>query len=299
MRSEKSRHWLIIFICATISVFVCSCNSPASMKYSSTSAKSFEVAADVRVRISSFYGDVLVQSGEKNQVQVLTQLRSSKEQDIDGIDVDYIHEGDELLIEAKNPSSLEFVSASFEIVVPPASELIIDSAGNVQISGVMGGIDANAAAGNLEISWSSGEIKGQATSDVFIIGTTGNMILEASHDLEVYDSSGSIHARVAHKITIEGFDGQVDLDGGSGEVLISGDLEDDNEIDVGAGDVTLTLQESPSIRVDLSTSAGQIDVLWPVIGRVNRDRVVGRIGEGDQGTLVVRTGRGNIQISER
>jgi hypothetical protein len=269
------------------------------MKYSSTSAKSFNVVADVRVRISSFYGDVSVRSGDKDQVQVITLLRSSKEQDLDGIDVDYIDEGDELLVEAKNPSSLEFVSASFEIVVPPTSELIIDTAGNVRISGIVGGIDANAAAGNLEISWSSGEIMGQATGDVFIVGTTGNTILESSHDLEIYDSSGSIHARVAHNITIEGFSGQVNLDGGSGKVLISGDLDGDNEIDIGAGDVTLAIQESPSIRVDLLTSEGQIDVQWPVIGKANGDRVVGRIGEGNEGTLVVRTGHGNIQITER
>ncbi|KPK89008.1 MAG: hypothetical protein AMJ88_18170 [Anaerolineae bacterium SM23_ 63] len=299
MKSEIRRHLMILFICVVISVFVCSCNGPSSMPYSSTSAKSFMVVADVRVRISSFYGDVSVRSGDKDQVEVVTYLRSSKEQDLNGIEVDYIHEGDELAVEAKNPSSLEFVSASFEIVVPPASELIIDTAGNVRISGIVGGIDANAAAGNLEISWSSGEIKGQATSDVFIIGTTGNMILESSHDLEVYDSFGSIHARVAHKITIEGFNGQVNLDGGSGEVVVSGDLEGDNMIDVGVGDVALTLKETPSIRVDLLTSAGQIEVMWPVIGRVNGSRVVGRIGEGDQGTLVVRTGSGDIQLNER
>jgi len=61
----------------------------------------------------------------------------------------------------------------------------------------------------------------------------------------------------------------------------------------------LTLKETPSIRVDLLTSAGQIEVMWPVIGRVNGSRVVGRIGEGDQGTLVVRTGSGDIQLNER
>jgi DUF4097 and DUF4098 domain-containing protein YvlB len=269
------------------------------MKYSSTSARSFEVVADVRVSVSSFYGDVSVRSGDKDQVQVITLLRSAKEQDLDRIDVAYIHEGDELMVEAKNPSSLEFVSASFEIVVPPAAELLIDTAGNVRISGIVGGINANAASGNLEISWSSGEIKGQATGDVYIVGITANAILESSHDLEIYDSTGSIHARAAHNITIEGFNGQVNLDGGSGKVLVSGDLDGDNEIDAGAGDVTLTIQESPSIRVDLLTSEGQIDVLWPVVGRVNGSRVVGRIGEGDEGTLVVRTGSGNIQITER
>jgi DUF4097 and DUF4098 domain-containing protein YvlB len=266
------------------------------MKYSSTSAKSFETEAGLRVRISSFYGDVSVRSGDK--VQVVMLLRSSKEEDLEGIDVDYIHEGHELLIEAQNPSSLQFVSASFEIVLPPSTELIIDTAGDVRISGIMGGIDANAAAGNLEVSWSSGEIKVQATGDVFIVGSTGTTIVESSHNLEIYDSSGSVHARVAHDITIEEFIGQVNIQGGSGKVCFSGELHGDNNIDIGTGDIALSIQESPNVRVDLLTIDGRVDVSWQVIGRVNDVRVVGRIGEGDEGTLVVRTGSGNIQISE-
>jgi hypothetical protein len=268
------------------------------MKYSSTTAKRFETEAGLKVRISSFHGDVQVRSGDKDQVEVVTMLRSSKEEDLEGIDVDYVHEGHELLIEAQNPSSLQFVSASFEIVLPSSTELIIDTAGDVRISGIMGGIDAYAAAGNLEINWSSGEIKAQATGDVFIVGSTGTTIVESSHNLEIYDSTGSVHARVAHDITIEGFIGQVDIQGGSGNVYFSGELHGDNNIDIGTGNIALNIQESPDIRVDLSTNEGLVDVSWQVIGRLNDVKAVGRIGEGDEGTLVVRTGSGNIQVSE-
>jgi len=298
VKSERKFQWLTLFICVVISVFISSCSDRSSMKYSSTSAKSFKTEADLRVRISSFYGDVSVRSGDNDQVQVVTLLRSSKEEDLEGIDVEYIHEGNELSIKARNPSSLQFVSASFEIVLPPSTELIIDTAGDVRICEIMGGIDANATAGTLEVSWSSGEIKVQATGDVFIVGSTGTTIVEASHDLEIYDSSGTVHARVSHVITIEGFIGQVNIHGGSGNVYFSGELHGDNNIDIGAGDIALTIQESANIRVDLLTNDGQVDVPWQVIGRVNDSRVIGRIGEGDEGILIVRTGRGKIQVSE-
>jgi lia operon protein LiaG len=67
-------------------------------------------------------------------------------------------------------------------------------------------------------------------------------------------------------------------------------------IDTGSGGVTLRLPASLGAEVDIDTGSGGISTDVPVtVTRRERDRLVGRIGDG-RGRIVIDAGSGGVRL---
>jgi DUF4097 and DUF4098 domain-containing protein YvlB len=91
----------------------------------------------------------------------------------------------------------------------------------------------------------------------------------------------------------------VHLHTGAGNIDYAGAPGGSCRFRTGAGDIRLVLPASLSAKVDLDTGAGTINVGFNVEGRVTKQHVQGTINAGDQGTIQVDTGTGNIDVIRR
>ena len=67
-------------------------------------------------------------------------------------------------------------------------------------------------------------------------------------------------------------------------------------VDTGSGSVTVHAPESLGAMVEIDTGSGGIDLDFPLeVTSVRRDRVQGRLGDGE-GTILIDTGSGSIRI---
>jgi hypothetical protein len=64
----------------------------------------------------------------------------------------------------------------------------------------------------------------------------------------------------------------------------------------GVGSVILRLPADVSVTVDLTAATGSILVDFPVVGTIQSHAVQGKIGNGDEGTIVASTAVGHISL---
>jgi DUF4097 and DUF4098 domain-containing protein YvlB len=125
--------------------------------------------------------------------------------------------------------------------------------------------------------------------------------------LELHTGAGSVQVRnIAGQVTIYSGAGNIDLQGttgsvrlgvGAGEIRYEGTPAGQCSFETGAGEITLRLPSDVGLEVDLGTGLGDIDVEFPVDGRVTQREVRGIIGDGEQGSVYAHTGVGSIRVS--
>ena len=116
-------------------------------------------------------------------------------------------------------------------------------------------------------------------------------------DVIVRDVDGDVRADSgAGDIDIRGTSGKIDAHTGAGSIDFRGRPRGNCRFDVVAGTIKLRLPADVNVKVDLDTSAGDIDVELPVDGKVSNRNVNGIIGSGDEGEIRAHVSAGNIDL---
>jgi lia operon protein LiaG len=164
--------------------------------------------------------------------------------------------------------------------------LSIDTgSGGVNVRGVRGTLDLDTGSGSVSVA----DVVGDAVSLDTGSGRVNATGIE-TQTLNVDTGSGSVDLVRISAPTV-----MVDTGSGSVELELLQDV-DLLEIDTGSGSVTVTAPADLGGTVEIDTGSGGIDLDFPLeVRSVRRDRVQGRLGDGD-GTIVIDTGSGGIRI---
>jgi hypothetical protein len=206
---------------------------------------------------------VTVRAGEAGAIRVVATKKASKSRNLSLIGVGLHPVEDGLVIKTGRPL---FGSAALdlEITAPPDTRLNLKlGAGNANVRGLTGGVEADLSAGSVQLEDVRGEI-------------------------EIRCAAGSI--------TVSGAEGNVRLENDAGSIVYEGQPQGDCHFKTNTGTIAISLLGAPNLEVDLHTSIGIIDVRCPVDGRISRRAVEGIIGTGDQGRIVARGGIGGIGL---
>lgn len=156
-----------------------------------------------------------------------------------------------------------------------------------------GGITLKECVGTVKVHTSGGSIKSLDGEGALSLDSSGGGITIQSHsgDVRVHTSGGSI--------TCEEIEGSLEADTSGGGIrartreLLGGDWR----LTSSGGGITVYLPRETELEVDASTSGGGIHTDFPVnvTGRLSKDRLVGKIGNGGK-RLYIRTSGGGIHI---
>ena len=171
----------------------------------------------------------------------------------------------------------------FVVDVPATASLDVNaSSGRVDIRGTSGSVRVNASSGNVYLGQLSGPVSVQASSgDLVLAETTG--------DLQARTSSGSIRGTgLTHVRAVNSSSGSVDL---------SGDFTDVATVQTSSGDVTVRFSPNSSVRVQATTSSGNLQARGLDLAGQSQDQHVlsGTIGAG-AGSLHIATSSGNVTL---
>lgn len=229
-----------------------------------TREDSFEVGRSARVVVDSFNGSIQVSAGPEGVINVQADLRRAER-------IEYMatQAGDIVRVEARRVGALvvgQSPGADITVSAPAGTVLDIDTSnGAIEVRDLEAAADLDTSNGNITVVGARGRIKARTSN-----GT----------------------------IDVSGFQGSAELESSNGPIRFSGDLEagTENEIRTSNGRIDVTIEGTPSIALDASTSNGRVTSELPIsVVRSERGELVGTIGDGDA-ELEVSTSNGSIVI---
>jgi hypothetical protein len=262
-RQMKKRTLVILAVCA---LALAACDG-LSRRYSDRQEQSFTVGDAPSLVVNNFAGDVSVRAGEGGTIRVVITRWASQEKDLDRIEVDMRERDGGVEIITDPPSGWRNISVDLEITAPASTRVDLHTgAGSVTVRDLTGEVRAESGAGDMRIEGASGELDAQ----------TG------AGDVDVRDASGPVR-----------------LETGAGSIDYQGRPRGNCRFETGAGSIRLRLPADVSVKVDLDSGAGDIDVAMKVDGKVSEGEVRGVIGSGEEGEVRAHTGAGNIDLVEQ
>jgi len=213
--------------------------------------QTFDVGRAPMLEVDTFAGSIRVLAGGGGEIRVKTTKQAGNSSQLDEISVDVVGTEDGVRVRASAPSyGTGRRAVDVELMVPPDARLRVDTgAGNVEVEGVVGEIEAHTGAGNIEVEGGAGPVNlDSGAGEVAYTGSpeggcvfstgAGNVTLRMPAAL---DAEVELHTGIG-TIELDGFDvaGEVsdtEVDGviGSGERATI-------EARTGAGDVDLVQQ---------------------------------------------------------
>lgn len=262
--------------------------------------RTFAVAPGAALRVDNFAGNVTVRAGDEGHITVVALRRAATSAGRDLILIQYQEMSGGLEIRTLRPTGLLAAQVELDVQVPPGTPVgIRTGSGNLEVRGITGGVRVETGSGNVtatgigggvDLHTGSGRIELQdAIGTVAVETGSGTLTLRGIEgDLDAHTGSGGIR--------VEGASGQVRVDTGSGSLEYRGMPAGECRFETGTGSVVLYLPAELDARVDLQTSSGGVDVQFPVEGESTRRQVQGVIGSGEEASIRVRTGSGNIDV---
>jgi len=200
----------------------------------------------------------------------------------------YIGAGD---IEARG------VSGNLRLDVGSGGLVATDITGSLIADTGSGSVSVRRVAGDLRVDTGSGSVEVSEVSGGDVSLDTGSGRVQASDIAATRFAVDTGSGRVA-LTDIRSPIVLVDTGSGSVEIDLLTDVEQ-LDVDTGSGSVTVRAPEGLGGAVELDTGSGGIDLDFPLeVTSVRRDRVVGRLGDG-QGTIRIDTGSGGIRLVRR
>lgn len=173
----------------------------------------FDVGTAPTLVVDNFAGDVLVRAATVDSIQVTAFKRAPSTSAIRSIQVDFEQQDGQARVRTRRPgASVSNTSVRLEILVPPGTQLELSlGAGNVDVQGLTGGIQANSGAGNVDI----GTAEGQVRVDL----GAGNINYEGipSGDCRLNTGAGNIDLNLRPDASA-----RIDLDTNIGVLTVSG-----------------------------------------------------------------------------
>src|SRR5262245_40182656 len=263
-------------------------------RYVDRQEKQFSVTGKPDVSLTTFDGSIEIRPWDRQEVQVVIEKRASNKESADEIEIQTDQQGNKIVVDVKVPRHEGYLhihhrSAKLIVSIPASSDVMAKSGD--------GSIDVEGVAGRIELRSGDGSIRARRLDgDVNVHTGDGSIRLESMNGaLRVNTGDGGIVA--------DGTFTSVRARSGDGSVRIAAEpgstVNGDWDISTGDGTVTLAVPDGFNAEIDAHTGDGRIHLqdltLTNVTGRIGRNTVRGRLGEG--GSIVhVRSGDGSITL---
>jgi DUF4097 and DUF4098 domain-containing protein YvlB len=231
---------------------------------------SYELGPEGRISIANVSGNIKVTGHGGSVVQVMAYFEGP---DSDLVEVEDLSSGNSVELKARYPRNQSCnASIHFQVQVPFDRSFRFDSlktaSGNIELTQVMGEIDAKSASGNLTIHQVDGNID----------------VSTASGDVVVSEAVGTVRARSAS--------GDVDVEilslQGEGRLVFS----------TASGDVHVRAPASLDAEVMLSTASGKLQTDFPLTIEDKEGpgkKAYGTLGGGSR-ALKISSASGNVSL---
>jgi hypothetical protein len=230
----------------------------------------FKVGAKPTIIVDSSAGGVELTAGPGGSVHVDAERQAETEDLARKLDVQIKQDGNTIRVSFNHKGSHwhENASVNFKITAPADAKLEVSTGG--------GGVGARGFSGGIKVETGGGGID--------VDGATGTMTLRSG--------GGGIEARHIN--------GTVDVSTGGGSVRVEGSLSGKNRVETGGGSIHVAVPASSRLAVDASTGGGSAhnDFGLPSDGERHSGRFRGNIGDGNGGSLEIRTGGGSIRLAK-
>lgn len=243
-----------------------------------TVAQAFTVTGDVAVTITSYAGDIKVNTGAAGQVQVQVikhgggATDAAAKADLENIQLSLNQTSGKVSLVATHRGAVPNNSTASFIVTLPAGSSVTASVedGKVTIDGVTGGVTARTTSGDIAVT-NADKNNLVATSVNGNVTTSGKLLTS----LRASTSNGNVS-----------FSGSFDKNTAA------------NRLDVGNGNASLTLPGETQFGIDASTLNGTLASDFTFQGTTAPDTVKGTLGSSPTFGIVIRVKNGTVTIKK-
>jgi len=304
MKAMKSKHLTAIAISLLLSAML-------SITAAQDQIKSFTVSKGDMLEVSTWMGNITIDTWDKNVVNVVVKNIIASEISLltmvqNGSKVEVIFKGedsDNIEFEISIPSKLdlELSTGGGNITLKNDLDGKIDAStagGNISVKNINGNADISTAGGNIkvgdinsnaDISTAGGNIKvGDINSNADISTAGGNIKIG-------YIKGGADVSSAGGNISVDNIDGNADISTGGGNVKV-GNVSGSAELNTGGGNISL---EAATGKVEVNTGAGNIS-LANIKGSIEANTGAGNINAklfpDGESVSELNTGVGNITL---
>ncbi len=299
-------------------------------------SKSFDVEPGMRLLLKHGDGNVSITPWEKNELDIQVVYRATfsgfGRMEPDDFTVEFEQRRDQITVTGHEPNVIGFGNHrikeySYTIKAPVYLELEIKGIdgnvdiedwqekltlstidGNISVNGVLAdNVIAESVDGNLELLGIEAELRAETIDGRIMIENSAMPSCRAKSvdgSISISDSRGEFKLNTV--------DGNIDLnsveamslDAQSDDGSFRADLLETKDMDAsvrtGDGSVRMRLERGLSLKLDIRTGDGSIRADLSGLEDVEKDDEMLRGSlNGGQGQLVIRTGDGNVTLSER
>lgn len=218
--------------------------APAAMAQQ-TITKNAKVAPDVTVEVSNVQGGIVITAWDKNEVDLLAELESSKDE------LEYEASDRNVRIEVRRPNSRHHSDeddASLTLRVPKGARIIADSvSADINVTGVRGEQSLQSVSGAVQTQAFDAPVTATAVSgEIIVTGNSGKSSVSTEN--------------VSGDSTVTGVRGSYSGEVVSGGIRANVGAADRVELNSVSGDIDLSVELGPTSRVDLESVSGSIDL---------------------------------------
>lgn len=323
--STTLKFWLVLLILIVLSFAQAIGNSPGELPEMKNSfietfensdelyrTETFRVDGPVQLEVSTSGGHINIEKGNSEEVEIKLFVRSGSsfwggsEFDPDDFTIEFKQTGNNIsaTVEHKRQSRSWFGSQpsfTFEIKVPGETTTDLStSGGHIDVSGLTGNqkmrtsgghITLKSLEGNIESRTSGGHIRVSSFKGILNSQTSGGHITleDVSGELTVRTSGGHIKAEnVVGSLDARTSGGNIDCN-----VL---DITDALVLRTSGGRIRATIPAGKGYDLNLRGSSVNVSDLNNFSGDSQRNRVIGKIGDGST-AIQLRTSGGSVNLS--
>jgi DUF4097 and DUF4098 domain-containing protein YvlB len=242
---------------------------------------SFSVNGTAALIVNSDNGWIKVNAGTDNEVRVQATLRG-----IDRIDYEVSQNGNTITVLAEIDQGwfISNVGVDITITAPVNANVELETSnGAIELNGIEGMGTLGTSNGKIVLENVKGDFEGETSNGKIEVNTLeGNVFLRTSNG----------------GLDLQEVTGEVDAETSNGGISYSGDMiaGGDNRLITSNGNVDVELLGTPSIKLDASTSNGDVTSELPITATsTGDDHLVGTIGDGEA-DLYIRTSNGDVTI---
>jgi len=275
--------------------------------------RTLSVSGAINLDLTTGSGEVIVKTGNSNQVQIHGRVRSSNdwwgsgdyESAVRSVESNppIVQSGNSIRIGFNLPEDVRrHVAISYELTVPADTTLQVNTgSGEIAVEGVRASAKLHTGSGEIRarelgpqsrMETGSGSIRAESVAAPMYASTGSGSIqadLSGSGDIEMHTGSGSIRVR--------GVNGALRARTGSGGLDADGSVKGPWQLHTGSGTVRMALSSSNGFELNVHTGSGSIhsDLPITVQGTFGRHELKGAVRGGGP-EVEVSTGSGDIEI---
>jgi hypothetical protein len=266
-----------LLICSVVAASLACATGPTE-----TRENSFAVGESPALVVKVLNGRIETTAASDNVIQVKAVIR-----DAPAVKYEAIQEGDTIRITAERTGQAWLhgqAGVDIFVTAPANVELTLETSnGSIKIVGAQNGGSLKTSNGEIVLENVRGSFEGSTSNgSVTLNGAEGRVYIRTSN--------GKVNVRDAK--------GEFDIASSNGAISFAGDMNPggQNRLVTSNGSVQVELAGTPSIKLDASTSNGDVTSLLPILAtKTESNHLVGTIGSGEA-DLYIKSSNGNVTV---